>query len=93
MMPGNGGHEHKHGHGGHGMFAKGRFAVMMVVWAVWMAFIAVTMTWFIIILNRVASALKLQARVKVLDDLGDELTAEERAAIVGRVKARALSIY
>jgi len=75
------------------MFAKGRFAVMMVVWAVWMAFIAVTMTWFIIILNRVASALKLQARVKVLDDLGDELTAEERAAIVGRVKARALSIY
>lgn len=96
-MPGDGKHEHgwherRRAHHGR-VSARGRMAAMMVAWALWMVFTAVTAGWFLIILNRVASALKLQARVKLLDDLSDELTAEEKAAILGRVKARALSIY
>ncbi len=42
-------------------------------------------------MHRIASALKLQARVKVLHELGDAFTAEEREVLIHKIKSRALS--
>lgn len=55
-------------------------------------FWAAAATCLLYAVHRIATALKLQARVKVLDELGDALSDEEREQLVGRVKARALSL-
>jgi len=55
-------------------------------------FWAAAATCFLYAAHRTASAIKLQARVKVLDDLDDQLTDEEREALLAKVKARALSL-
>jgi hypothetical protein len=41
-------------------------------------------------LHRIGSALKLQARVKVLKEYGDAFTEEERAKLIHKIKVRSL---
>lgn len=55
-------------------------------------FWAAAATCFLYAAHRVATALKLQARVKILDDLEDDLTDEEREVLLAKVKARAFKL-
>jgi hypothetical protein len=55
-------------------------------------FWAAAATCLLYAVHRIATALKLNARVKVLDEMGDTLTDEERAVLTEKIKARALNL-
>jgi hypothetical protein len=56
-------------------------------------FAAAAITCFLSGMHRIAAALKLGARVEVLDRMGDAFTAEEREALVHRIKSRSLTSW
>lgn len=55
-------------------------------------FWAAAATCFLYASHRIADAIKLQGRLKALDDLGDELSDEEREAILRKVKSATLGL-
>ena len=82
-MPMNGGEHHGGGHHGPPMVFVG---IVMFHWLFCMA----TAVCFLGAINRGANALKLTSRVKALKAAGDELTDEERAVLIHKIKTRAL---
>jgi hypothetical protein len=55
-----------------------------------LVFSAAAVTCFLFAFNRTAAALKTGSRVKVLTGLKEELTDEERAALVSKVTTSAM---
>ncbi len=55
-------------------------------------FMAGAVTCALFAFHRIATALKIQARVEVLEEMGDAFTAEEREELVHKIKQRALHL-
>jgi len=64
--------------------------LLMVFVLVESLFWALAATCVMSALHRIASALKLQARVKVLKECGDAFTEEEREKLIHKIKVRSL---
>lgn len=77
-------HDHKH----HLLKPNPMFFVFVLAESVFWALAA---TCVMAALHRIASALKLQARVKVLKAVGDAFTEEERERLIHKIKVRSLS--
>lgn len=73
----------------HGRSCSPCLAVLLYVEKI---FWAAAATCLLYAVHRIATALKLQARVETLDKLGDTLSDDERQQMVHRIKARALSL-
>jgi hypothetical protein len=86
-MPQMGGTDH-HGSGHHGppMFFVG---FMLFQWL----FMIGSVVCFLGAINRAASALKLESRVKALKAVNDEFTDEEREHLIHKIKTHALGPY
>jgi len=54
-------------------------------------FLGASITCFLYALHRIASALKLTARVKALDEFKDLYAAEERSALIDKIKLTSLN--
>jgi hypothetical protein len=84
---------HKHNGGRHAGPAK---MVMAPVFALF--FLLETLFWagaatcFLYALNRIAGALRLQAKMKALDKYGDAFTDAEREVLISKIKHKAMSL-
>jgi hypothetical protein len=58
----------------------------------WVLFYAAATSCFLYAVNRIAATLQTGVRVKVLKELGPELTDEEREALVAKVKSRTMRL-
>ena len=66
--------------------------LFMVFFLLEALFWAAAATCFLYATNRIAGALKMQARMKALDKYGDAFTDEEREVLITKIKRRALSL-
>lgn len=53
-------------------------------------FLGASITCFLYAINRIASALRLSARVKALDEFEDSYSPEERDALIEKIKVTSL---
>ncbi len=67
-----------------------RFMVFAALYLFKMLFSAAAVTCFLFAFNRTAASLKTGSRVKVLTDLKADLTEDERAELLHKVKKSAL---
>jgi hypothetical protein len=94
QMPGageaHGGHGHgHHGHHGHRKPPMVAMAMIMIHWL----FYAAATTCFLGAVNRIAAAMQLKARVKVLTKVPEALTEDERAYLLEKVASSALHYW
>jgi hypothetical protein len=69
-----------------------KFLFFGIFYLFWVLFYAAATTCFLYAVNRIAATLKTGVRVKVLKELGPDLSAEERETLVAKVKSRAMSL-
>jgi len=96
QMPGmgeaHGGNGHGHGHHGHHGHGKPPMIAMCMLAFHWLFYAAAT-TCFLGAVNRIAAAMQLRARVKVLTKVPEALTDDERAYLIEKVASSALRYW
>ncbi len=84
---------HKHHGGPHNGSAKMVMAPFFMLFVLFESlFCTAAVTCFLYAVNRMAGALKMQARMKALDKYGDAFTDEEREVLITKIKRRAMSL-
>lgn len=84
---------HKHNGGWHAgpakMIMAPVFALFFLMESLFWAGVA---TCFLLALNRIAGASRLQAKMKALDKYGDAFTDDEREVLISKIKQKAMSL-
>jgi hypothetical protein len=90
-MPGMGGAEH-HGAGHHRHHRKPPMVVMGFLMLHWLFYAAATVC-FLGAINRAATALKTESRIKALKTMPDVFTDEEQMVLIDKITTRSLGGY